>query len=669
MKHILQWVILFHITGISFSQTWIDNPSLSDDKAKYESIVDNIRQKDFLNAVIELNSFIPRYPNAGVLYYMRAGAKMGLGDRNAAKKDFELAKWAGFTQEETFVNAMISKKYLIQKLLKDLDYDIKLDSARGFKPAAGLRDSLQGGLRPERTCYDVSFYDLTVKVNPDSRSIEGQNKIYFTTTENTERIQLDLFPEYTIKSVKSGEQNLDFERNYAAIFIELGKVIPPGSKEEILIEYGGIPREAPRPPWNGGFVWEKVKKRHHVGVACEHLGASSWWPCKDHLSDKPDSMRINLLVPSGYIGLSNGNLRSETNGGDGYTKFEWIVSYPINSYNVTFYMGDFINFNEKFTNSDKTYQIDYYVLPQNVEKARKYYSQTAEILTIFESLFGEYPFTRDGVGMVEAPFEGMEHQGAIAIGGGYGKSSNKREYWTKDYDYLLIHETAHEWWGNALAIGDMADAWINEGFGTYSEYLFAEEKFGYPEYIKALASNNVSILNIWPLVGDMNINENTFLGGDIYNKGAAMLNNLRCILDNDTLFRRIIRDFFERYKFKISTTVDFISIAEEETGKDLSDFFKKFLYETDPPVLECSYKLQNGTLSFNYRWINTGKNFTMPFCIAINDKEYIRLNGTSYLQTFKYDKVKTFHLPNEMRYDKDMIPGNCFTYYWTSWSL
>jgi aminopeptidase N len=214
----------------------------------------------------------------------------------------------------------------------------------------------------------------------------------------------------------------------------------------------------------------------------------------------------------------------------------------------------------------------------------------------------------------------------------------------------------------------MADAWINEGFATYAEYLFAEEKYGYPEYIRAVALNQQRIFNIWPIVGERNINADTFIGGDIYNKGAAMLNNLRCIINNDTLFKQIILGFFEKYKFKIVTTTDFIKLVTDYTKKDYTDFFNKFLYDTDPPILACSYKIDiKNNLTFNYRWINVGKNFEMPFDVAVSNKEYIRLNGTAFSQTFKYEKAKTFFLPNEAKYDKKVVPKNSFTYYWTTW--
>ncbi|MCX6329207.1 MAG: M1 family metallopeptidase [Bacteroidia bacterium] len=636
------------------------------DKARYDGIMSALQRHDYLNAIIELNGFIPGYSTYWDLYYNRGIARAGLNDWIGARRDFILAKGSGCKMEN--INYLISKQALVSFILKELKQEEKLDSLREFRPVIEPGDIIRGALRPERTCFDVTFYNLTVKIIPETKSIEGSNSICFKTTTDTKIIQIDLFPDYAIKSIKWNDRDLNYTRNEGGIFIDFGETIPAGRDEKITITYSGVPMVARKPPWNGGFVWEKEKNRWDVGIACEHLGASSWWPNKDHLSDKPDSMIINVQVPAGYQGISNGNLASQTAIADGYTNFEWKVSYPINSYNVTFYMGDFVNFNEQFTNSFGSYQMDYYVLPKNLEKAKKYYTQTKEILAIYEKVFGEYPFKKDGVGMVEAPFEGMEHQGAIAIGGEYGKSNNRREYYTKDYDYLIIHELAHEWWGNAVAVPDMADAWINEGFATYSEFLFAEEKFGYPEYIRVAASNFGSVMNIWPIVGERDINSNTFLGNDIYTKGAAMLNNLRCIMNNDTLFKNMIKGFYQKYKYRIVTTSDFTDYVKDYTKADYSDFFDIFLYKTEAPILACSYTIDKGNnLTFTYRWSNTGINFTMPFCIAVSDKEYIRLTGTSFLQTYRYKGAKTFYLVNESRYDKEKVPANSFTYYWTSW--
>lgn len=667
-----KFVILFTVnffTILMSGQIQVTSPvMLATDQAKLNEIINEMNGKAFLEAFQDLNSFIQNYPNVGELYYLRAAARRNLNDFSGSVSDLKMAKGAGIKNNLDYIELMTSKEAMVQYLLKNLEHKADLDPKRNYRPVILPGDTIQGAMRPERSCYDVSFYNLTVKIIPDTKSIEGRNEIFFLTTRETRVIQVDLSPIYAINYIKWADRSLNYKRIEGGIFIDLGEMVPEGTSGKIEIEYNGTPLIARKPPWNGGFVWEKDKNKIHAGVACEHLGASSWWPVKDHLSDKPDSMTINLLVPKGYTGISNGNLVSHADTDGYYSSFKWHVSYPINTYNVTFYMGDFVNFNEKYNNGASSFDMDFYVLPKNLEKARKYYAQTREIISVFEKCFGSYPFPGDGVGMVEAPFEGMEHQGAIAIGGGYGKGNNRRDYWTKEYDYLLIHETAHEWWGNALAIGDMADAWINEGFGTYAECLFAEEKAGYEGYIKALAPQFSNILNLWPLVGERNINANTFLGGDIYHKGSAMLNNLRCIINNDTLFKNMIKSFFLKNVYKIVNTSDFVNHVHKYTNSDFTDFFNIFLYNAEPPVLLCSYTIsKDNTLNFTYKWINTGKNFTMPFCIAVSDKEYIRLVGTTSQQSFRYENAKKFYLPNENRYNIEAIPPNSFTYYATSW--
>jgi aminopeptidase N len=640
-----------------------------DDQAQINKIQGLYNSKDYLGTIDAINKLLPKYPTINTLYFYRGLSRLKLNDYLNGRKDLLLAKAAGFRDEDNFIEANTSKEYMASELMKNLEYETKPDPKRNFKPSVEARDSLQGALTTLRSCFDVTFYNLTVKVKPDSKSIEGTNEIFFKASAGTKKIQIDLFPEFKVNSITWKNKSLSYTRKYGAIFVDFGEELKGDEIQKVTVDYNGSPKIAVRPPWDGGFVWDVENGRHYIGVACQHLGASSWWPCKDHLSDKPDSMRINLQIPEGYKGISNGNLRSEKNPGNGFTAFEWFVSYPINTYNVTLYVGDFVNFNEQYTNKSGTYPIDYYVLPKNLEKAKKYYSKTKDVIYVFEKLFGEYPFIKDGPAMVEAPFEGMEHQSAIAIGGYYGKG-HKKEYWTKDYDYLLIHESGHEWWGNAVAIGDMADAWINEGFTTYAEYLFAEEKSGYPDYVETAAINQKYILNLWPIVGERNINENTFLGNDIYHKGAAMLNNLRCEINDDALFMKILSEYYGRYKFRITTSSDFIALVNEMTKADYGDFFRKFLYEAEPPILVCSYSIDGKkTLNFKYKWSNVGSNFKMPFCISINGKEYVRLEGTTADQTFTSENIKSFSLINEHSYKKELVPRNSFTYYWTLWSI
>jgi len=613
-----------------------------------------------------MDVFLYLYPKNEFIYYNRGLAKYNLNDIIGARADFLKAKENGIKSNINFINFFTSKSLMVRAITTDyLDSD-SLSEENGFKPTFSLKDSLQGALRPERTCFDIYFYNLTVKILPDSKSIEGNNRIYFRTTAFTNKIQIDLAENYQINSIDWYGRKLKYKRVFNAVFIEFDEILTPGENHILSISYGGKPRIAPSPPWNGGFVWKKEHSNWWVGVACEHLGASSWWPCKDHLTEKPDSMNIIIQVPTGYQAIANGNLRSIHTEDDKYTSFEWFVSYPINTYGVTFYMGKFVNFNELFTNASGSYSIDYYVLPRHLKKAKKYYSQTKDIVRVYEKLYGEYPYKKDGMAMVEAPYTGMEHQSAIAIGDEYG-SKKRRDYENMDYDYLVVHETAHEWWGNTVTMGDMADAWISEGFATYSEHLFMEEMFGYAEYISGCASTWQNIFNIWPIVGIRDVNDNSFIGNDIYSKGAAMLNNLRCTINNDSLFFALIKDFYTDYKFKTLTSSEFINYVNTYTKNDFYDFFDKFLFKSDPPILQYDFILQNDTLYFEYKWINVGKNFRMPFSITINEAENIRIVGETQTKVLRIDNVKSFYLPNEHRFQKDKISKNAFTYYWTLW--
>lgn len=661
MKKTLVLLFLFILYKSVYSQEY------SQDVYQFrKSIKAKFEKYEFYDAIREMDSYLIKYPRAGAIYSDRAVAKLYLNDLIAASQDLVSSYKLSYHGRDLLVKRYASKDFLVNLLTKNYLEEGALNAENGFMPVFGLKDSLQGSLRPERTCFDIWFYDLTVKILPETKSIEGCNQIYFRTTQITNKIQIDLADKFRINSITWKGKELKYTRIFNAIFISFDENLSANENEMITIRYAGIPRVAPSPPWNGGFVWKKKRGHWWVGVACEHLGASSWWPCKDHLTEKPDSMRINIQVPAGYQAISNGNLRSMHPIDKTYNNFEWFVSYPINSYGVTFYMGKFVNFNEVFTNPNGSYNIDYYVLPHHLKKAKKYYNQTKDIVRVYEKLFGEYPYKKDGMAMVEAPYAGMEHQSAIAIGDEYGKY-DRRGYENTDYDYLVVHETAHEWWGNTVTMGDMADAWISEGFATYAEYLFMEERFGYEAYLTACSKNMLYIVNIWPIVGPRDVNDNSFIGNDIYHKGATMLNNLRCIIDNDSLFFALIKSFYNQYKFKIVTTSDFISFINITAGKDYTDFFIKFLYDIDPPVLQYEFTLKNDTLVFSYKWTKVGKNFTMPFSITIDDDKNYRLNGTTDDQIFKMANVKSFYLPNEKRFKKNQITKNSFTYYWTSW--
>ncbi len=620
----------------------------------------------FHDAIPNLDILIYNNPTYGFLYYLRSYAYYFLSDMTASTEDLQKSKELGFKLKEEYEKFIVSRENQARVLSESLIEFDRLDPNNNYKKKFGLSDTLKGSLRQERTCYDVLFYDLTVRIDPKKRFISGNNIIHFKVVENTNRIQIDLARRLMIDGIEIKGNIIKYNRIHDAVFVSIENPLIKDSIYQISIDYKGKPKEALNPPWHGGFVWKKTRSKHHVGVACEHIGASCWWPCKDHLSDKPDSMLIDVQVPSKYQGISNGSLRKTYEIDDKYTSYEWFVSYPINTYNATFYLGDFVNFNELYTNDSSTYLLEYYVLPHNLKLAREYYKQTRKVVEVFEELYGEYPYKNDGMAMVEAPFAGMEHQSAIAIGSDY-KNHGRWGLDDNSYDYLVVHELAHEWWGNTVTMSDMADAWISEGFATYSEFLFVEKIYGHESYIKANARNMWSIVDFWPVVGLYGVNDNTFLGGDIYNKGATMLHSLRCIVNNDTIFFDWIKDFYEEFSFKTIATKDFINYTNSYYDMDLTDFFNKYLHSIDPPVLEYEFELNDGHLELYYKWINVGDNFSMPFSLMINESVCYSIEGTTNRQKLEIDMVKDFAFSSYTNYNEKCIVKNSFTYFWTKW--
>ncbi len=619
------------------------------------------------DALERCNECLKKNPESALLYAARADVHMYLNHMEASAIDFQKAvtlnKGEIDPEELKFYRFMSDTAFLVKELVDSITF-LTLQPENGYAKTYTLADTLRGMLRPERTCFDITYQNLSVRVKPDTRSIEGSNEIYFNVVEPSTRIQLDLFDHYQILDISMNGGSLSYTRSYNAIFIEFEKKLQKDSAYVVKVSYSGAPRLSPNPPWDGGFIWSKRGERHDVGVSCEQLGASSWWPTKDHLSEKPDSMDIHIQAPDGYDVISNGNLISTRELTDGYTSFHWHVSYPINSYNVTFYMGDYVNFSESYVNSSgQSVPIDYYVNQAHLDSAKRYYAKTIRIVETFEKLFGDYPFPDDGLGFVEAPFSGMEHQGAIAIGDVYKEDSSYQVY--QGYPFLLVHEMAHEWWGNSVSAGDMADLWLQEGFATYSEHLLVEALFGTAKYIEDVSENGLYVMNIWPMVAPVDVNDNAFLGGDVYNKGAAMLHNLRCIMNDDALFLTMIKNFYLESKMKIISSQDFIDHVSKYYPRDLTDFYEVFMYRTKPPVLEYSYApTRRGESRLRYRWTNVGEGFEMPFLLLLNGYIGQRIEGTTRWQELDFDrKLKDFHLASSFSMAPWINHENAFTYY------
>lgn len=620
---------------------------------------------DYLSVMELLDKALIIAPKDGPSYFYRGLAKLYLGDNAGGCADLTIAKGYGLkTNDKRFYGFLCDTEYKL-KFLKDFFYKHeKLIPENGYRPAYTRKDTLRGSLRPERTCFDVNFYDLRLKLEPQKKFISGSNGIYFTVKEPTRKIQIDLFSQYKIASILWNNKELKFSREFDAVFVEFPAELPVGSLQNIVVNYSGKPQKAENPPWDGGFVWKKDKKGNMWdGVACEHLGASSWWPCKDHMTDEPDSMRMTYIAPQGYDIVSNGQFVEKKQVDEDFTAHTWFVHNTLDPYNATFYMGKFEHFADSITNSDGTYPLDFYVLPYNVEKARETFKQNKEVLQVYETLFGNYAFPEDGFGMVESPFEGMEHQGAIAYGNEYDKKNNS--YIHKEYDYIIVHEDAHEWWGNSISAADMADMWIQEGFATYAELLFMEKRFGYEDYLKEVNSKMYQIFNFWPLVQNRDVNENTFASNDVYTKGAVMLNSLRCTINDDSLFFKIIKNFAVTYRKKVVTSDDFVRMVNDMTGKDYGPFFDKFLKETGLPVLEYSFQRNDKNIVLTFKWTEVKEGFEMPFCIHSGNNSF-RLEGTTKEQKVVLNNADTFYFYN-MWTGVDGVEKNAYTYYWTRW--
>jgi aminopeptidase N len=619
-------------------------------------------QQNFHGVIAYMDTLLGLAPDYSNALYNRGISKISLGDFESACVDLKLAQNQGLKEIQHFTDYMCDPEFIRDVLIKQFYKKETVYPELGYRPRYTRADTLRGALRPERTCFDVFFYDLRVKIMPKGKKIQGSNSIYFRIVHPTRKIQIDLFAGYQITGILWNGSQLAWHREYNAVFIDFPQELLAGEKHNITIFYGGKPLTAPNPPWDGGFVWQRDKNKDlWLGVACEHLGASSWWPNKDHLTDKPDSMRISLEVPKGYQAVSNGDLQRIEAAGRKFDRFTWFVDYPINNYNVTFYIGKYTAFSDTLVQDNDTLKLDYNVLTFNLDIATEHFKQTRDIVSFYNQAFGYYPFAKDGFGLVESPYEGMEHQSAIAYGNGYNKN-NTRDYRNQLYDYIIVHEGAHEWWGNSVTACDMADIWIHEGFATYAEYLFLESKFGKNEYLYELADKSRYIFNIWPMVQNRDVNENTFAGNDVYNKGAMLLHCLRCTINNDSLFFAILHDFCISNRYKTVNTNDFVAFVNRYTASDYTAFFNIYLYDTRLPVLDYTFTNDLGDLVMKYRWTGVEEGFIMPFGIATSNKESLRLVADTSWKEVRIPQTAWFNFYNIWKGYEGSV-DNSFTYF------
>lgn len=486
-------------------------------------------------------------------------------------------------------------------------------------------DTLRGSLRPERN-YDVLKYHLNIRVAPEERFISGYNIIEFKAEDDLPVIQVDLFQNMKVDSILYKGERMDYNRRHDAVFVDLEPKVAKNSVDSIQFFYSGNPKVAKNAPWDGGFVFDRDKEGNHfIAVAVQGTGASLWYPNKDHQSDEPEEVLIQVAVPNDLMNVSNGRFVGKEILGDGYTRWDWKVESPINNYNVVVNIANYVHFEDRFRDLD----LNYYVLPYNLEKAKAQFEEVKFMMSCFYDKFGVYPFEKDGFKLVETPYLGMEHQSAVAYGNHY-----KMGYLGNDlsgtgiglkWDFIIIHETGHEWFGNSITAADIADMWIHEAFTSYSEVVYIECRWGKEEALEYLNGTRRGIGNSRPIIGQYGVNSEG--SGDMYAKGANLLNTIRSIYNDDELWWKTLKDYTVTNRHQIITTEDTEDFFNGAISYDLKPVFDQYLRNAALPTLQ--FRKKNGKVQ--YRWQADVEGFDMPVDVIINDVE-IRLFPTTNWQ-------------------------------------
>ncbi|MGL2986106.1 M1 family metallopeptidase [Flavobacterium sp. RSSA_27] len=480
------------------------------------------------------------------------------------------------------------------------------------------QDSLRGSVTKERAWWDLKHYHLAIKVNPSDSTILGSNTIRYQVLQENSVLQIDLQNPMAITNVTQDGKPLTYKREGNVYFITLAAPQNVGTTKEIVVFYEGKPKVGVNPPWDGGITWKKDKNGNpFIASSCQGLGASVWWPNKDHMYDEVDEgMKISVNVPENLTDVSNGRLQSVQKEKDGTKTFHWVVKNPINNYGVNINIGDYVSFSEKYEGEKGDLDCTYYVLRDDLVKAKKQFQDVPKMLKAFEHWFGPYPFYEDSYKLVQAPYLGMEHQSSVTYGNkflnGYLGRDLSGTGWGMKFDFIIIHESGHEWFANNITYKDIADMWIHESFTNYSESLFLEYYFGKEAgytYVRGIRKN---IENDKPIIGNYDVNNEG--SGDMYYKGANMLHTLRQVVNNDEKWRAILRGLNATFYHQTVTTQQIESYLSEKIGRDLTPVFNQYLRDTRIPTLEYFFK--NNQLG--YRWANSVANFNLPVKVYLN---------------------------------------------------
>ena len=507
------------------------------------------------------------------------------------------------------------------------------------------QERLRGSVTPEREWWDLLHYDLQVEFILERRRLIGSNTITFKTLKPGNKMQIDLQPPLAITKITHGDAQLKFERDGNVYWVMFEKELPKGIEDKIEVFYEGIPTASKNPPWEGGITWGRDDLGDpFINTTCEGIGASIWWPNKDHGADEPDrGMQISVTVPENLVAVSNGRLKKTDHDVAAKKKtYHWEVVNPINNYGVNVNIGNYINLSDKYQGKNGVLDIEYWVLPHQKDAAMKQFKEVRRMLEAFEYWFGKYPFYEDGYKLVTVSYPGMEHQSSVTYGNWFRNGYLQRDPCACGvgfkFDFIIVHESAHEWFGNNISMKDAADMWIHEGFANYAENLFVEYHFGKKDAEDCVVGTRRSIRNDRPVIGTYGTNREG--SGDMYPKGGNMLHTIRQIINDDEKWRSILHGLNADFWHQTVTTEQIESYITKKAGINFSKVFDQYLRTTKIPLLK--YTVNGKTVSFNYERVLPG--FAMPVRVMINGKEtVIRPNETK--QTLEYpEEIKSFEV-------------------------
>ena len=492
------------------------------------------------------------------------------------------------------------------------------------------QDTLRGSITPERIWWDLVYYDLDVTVQPKVKSIRGTNTIHYKVVSPNNIMQIDLQPPMKLIKAVQDEVELSINQNRNAHFIQLEKKQNRKKIEQIVLHFEGQPKEAINAPWDGGFSWKKdYNGNDFIATSCQGIGASVWWPNKDHMYDEVDSLQMKITVPKHLKAVGNGRLRAVTKN-EKTASYTWFVSNPINNYGVNINIGDYVDFSETYNGEKGNLDMHYFVLKDNLSKAKKQFLDAPKMMKAFEYWFGPYPFYEDSYKLVEVPYLGMEHQSSVTYGNRYMDGYLGRDLsgtgWGLKFDFIIIHESGHEWFANNITNKDIADMWIHEGFTAYSENLFLDYYYGKEASSEYVIGTRKRIRNDRPIIGNYNVNAEG--SSDMYYKGANMIHMLRQFTKNDEKWRGILRKMNAKFHHQTVTTQQIESFLSDEIDLDLHSFFNQYLRDVRIPTLE--YNIDKNIL--HYRWTNVVEGFEMPIEFESN-KQWQWLYPTVSWQT------------------------------------